>query len=86
MRSNLASLYAENGRPERAVAILQDLTHDYPHYVNGWFNLAVVHLQADRLGDAEDALGRAATLPGLDRDQQRQVNQLTRALEAARRR
>jgi len=86
IRANLASLYAETGRSDDALRLLEDLVRDYPKYVNGWFNLAVVHLQAGRLGDAEDALGRAAALPGLDKDQQRQVNKLTRALEAARRR
>ena len=82
VRSNLASLYAENGRPDRAVDILHDLTRDYPHYVNGWFNLALASHQAGKPAEAIAALDRAASLRGVTEDQINQIEQLKRILEA----
>jgi tetratricopeptide (TPR) repeat protein len=76
VRSNLASLYAENGRLDRAIAILDELTHDYPYYVNGWFNLAVAQYQAGNAAAARAALDRAARLRGLSEDQVRQIGRL----------
>ena len=73
VRSNLASLYAENGRLDQAIAMLEDLTEDYPHYVNGWFNLAVAQHQAETLAAARAALDRAAGLRGLRTDQVEQI-------------
>ncbi len=81
VRSNLASLYAENGRLDRAIAILAELTDDYPHYVNGWFNLAVAHYQAGNAAAARTALDRAEDLRGLTEDQVRQIEQLQDVLE-----
>ena len=83
VRSNLASLYAENGRPERAVVILHDLTRDYPHYVNGWFNLALASHQAGKMAPAVAALDRAASLRGVTEGQKIQIAQLKRILEAS---
>ena len=83
VRSNLASLYAENGRPEQAVAILADLTRDYPLYVNGWFNLALANHQAGKPAEAVAALGRAEALRGITGDQKNQIGQLKRLLEAS---
>jgi len=76
VRSNLASLYAENGRLDRAIAILDKLTEDYPHYVNGWFNLAVAQYQAGNAMAARAALDRAAGLRGLSEDRVRQIERL----------
>jgi predicted Zn-dependent protease len=71
VRSNLASLYAENGQVERAITILDDLTSDYPFYVNGWFNLALAQYRAGI---------RAEGLPGLTEDQIQQITRLKKAL------
>lgn len=82
VRSNLASLYAENGRPDKAVAILADLTRDYPFYVNGWFNLALARYQTGKPDEASAALDRAAALRGLTGDQKKQIERLKRIIEA----
>jgi predicted Zn-dependent protease len=82
VRSNLASLYAETGQTGRAVAILSDLTRDYPRYVNGWFNLALASYQAGRPDEAAAALDRAAGLRGLTDDQEQQIAHLKQVLEA----
>jgi tetratricopeptide (TPR) repeat protein len=82
VRSNLASLYAETGQTGRAVAILSDLTRDYPRYVNGWFNLALANYQAGRPDEAAAALDRAAGLRGLTDDQEQQIVRLKQVLEA----
>jgi tetratricopeptide (TPR) repeat protein len=80
VRSNLASLYAENGQTDLAIDILSDLTRDYPHYVNGWFNLALALFQSgDTLG-AVTALDQASGLRGLTTEQENQVNRLKRAI------
>ena len=76
VRSNLASLYAENGRIDLAVTILDQLTTDYPHYVNGWFNLALAAFQSGDASRAEAALGRAGALRGLTADQKTQIARL----------
>ena len=81
VRSNLASLYAENGRLDQAVPLLVGLTGDYPHYVNGWFNLAVAYYQAGQPAQAMVSLNRAADLRGLTTDQIKQINQLKLVLE-----
>jgi len=83
VRSNLASLYAENGKPDRAVAILHDLTRDYPLYVNGWFNLALASHQAGKTVEALAALDRARALRGVTGDQKIQIEQLKRLLDAS---
>jgi len=76
VRSNLASLYAETGQVDRAVAILADLTRDYPHYVNGWFNLALAAFQSGDLDRASAALAGAERLRGLTSGQKEQIAQL----------
>jgi tetratricopeptide (TPR) repeat protein len=81
VRSNLASLYAENERLDQAIAILNELTGDYPHYVNGWFNLAVAHYRAGNPEAARAALGRAAGLRGLTEGQTGQIEQLQAVLD-----
>ena len=81
VRSNLASLYAEDGQTDLAVEILTDLTHDYPLYVNGWFNLALANYQAGKPVAAVTALDRAAALRGLTDDQREQVTRLKLILE-----
>jgi tetratricopeptide (TPR) repeat protein len=80
VRSNLASLYAENGQTELAIKLLSNLTRDYPHYLNGWFNLALALFQSgDTLG-AVKALEQASGLRGLTADQKEQVQRLNRAI------
>ena len=81
VRSNLAALYAEDGRTELAVGILSDLTRDYPLYVNGWFNLALANYRAGKSGAATTALDRAAALRGLTMDQEDQIVRLKLILE-----
>jgi tetratricopeptide (TPR) repeat protein len=84
VRANLASAYAEAGQLDQALLILQDLTRDFPHYVNGWFNLALVQLQLGRTEAAARALDRAAALQGLTDSQQAQINQLRQVLQQRR--
>ena len=81
VRSNLASLYAEDGKKDLAVDILTDLTRDYPLYVNGWFNLALASYRAGKPVAAVTALDRAAALRGLTEDQREQVARLKLILE-----
>ncbi len=81
VRSNLASLYAENGQTVRAITILSDLTRDYPHYVNGWFNLALARHQAGNNFGASAALHQAANLRGLTEDQKEQILHLDQILD-----
>lgn len=84
VRSNLASLYAENGRPDLALSILADLTRDYPRYVNGWFNLALASFQTGQTEEASEALDRAAGLQGLTVDQKQQIDRLKQVIEGSR--
>ncbi|MBD3222571.1 tetratricopeptide repeat protein [bacterium] len=72
-RSNLASLLAEMGRGEESLAILRELTGDFPRYAPGWFNLAVAELRAGRTTAARRALERAAALPDLTASQRDQI-------------
>jgi len=80
IRANLASLYAETGHPDRAAELLEQLVRDYPLYINGWFNLALVELTAGRLESAESALNQAAAIPGVTESQERQIDQLKQLL------
>ncbi len=86
VRANLAAALAEAGRPDEARQLLGQLTADYPHYVNGWFNLAVLELQQGNFTAARTALDRAAALPRLSQAEQGQIRQLAAALEQARQR
>jgi tetratricopeptide (TPR) repeat protein len=79
-RSNLASLLAETGRRDEALAILRELTRDFPDYGPGWFNLAVAELQAGDQAAARRALERAAALPDLDPAQRQRIDALRERL------
>ena len=79
VRSNLASLYAENGQTDRAVTLLEHLTRDYPHYVNGWFNLALALFQNGDTVSADLALDQATRLEGLTPEQKEQIDRLRAA-------
>ena len=81
VRSNLASLYAEDGQTDLALEILTDLTRDYPLYVNGWFNLALANYRTGKPVAAITALNRAAALRGLTAGQKDQVERLKLILE-----
>jgi len=83
VRSNLASLYAENGLPDRAIEILADLTRDYPFYVNGWFNLALASHQTGKPDEAVAALNRVKALRGLTRDQIIQIDRLKQVIDGS---
>jgi len=76
VRGNLASAFAETGQMENARKLLLKLTDDYPLYVNGWFNLALVQLRIGDVTGAQHALDQAANLPRLDNNQLDQVAQL----------
>lgn len=81
IRANLASLCAETERFDRARGLLQELTRDYPVYLPGWFNLALVELQTGRLPQARQALERAAALRGITELESLQIEQLKQALD-----
>ena len=82
IRVNLASLYAETGRTDTARDLLAQLVADFPDYLNGWFNLAVLNLQTGRPAAAAEALTRAAALPGLSERQRIRIDQLEKAVTA----
>jgi predicted Zn-dependent protease len=84
VRSNLASLYAEQGQGGRALEILADLTRDYPLYVNGWFNLALARLLAGDIDGAAEALSRAEALRGSTAGQKEQIMRLKGMIESSR--
>jgi len=86
IRSNLASLYAESGELAQAHRLLSSLTRDYPLYVHGWFNRALVEFQAGRLAQARQSLDVAAGLRGLTDQERAQIAQLSREIAAAERR
>lgn len=81
IRANLAAALAEAGRAEEALRLLRDLTRDYPHYVNGWFNLALLELRAGAPDAAGRTLDRAAALRGLTAAQKEQIARLRQAVE-----
>ncbi|HPF70187.1 MAG TPA: tetratricopeptide repeat protein, partial [Candidatus Krumholzibacteria bacterium] len=83
IRANLGSLLAENGLTDEARTILTALTRDYPVYVNGWYNLALLEWRSGRAAAATAALDRAAALHGLSADERRQVAQLRASFAAA---
>jgi tetratricopeptide (TPR) repeat protein len=83
VRSNLAALYAESGELVEAHRLLSSLTRDYPLYVHGWFNRALVEYQAGRLEQARNTLEVARGLPGLTDQERLQIAQLMRQIEAA---
>ncbi len=76
IRSNLASLYAETGSPAKAHRLLVGLTKDYPLYVNGWFNRAMVEFRAGRTAEARASLVAARALRGLTDQEHDQINRL----------
>ncbi len=80
VRANLAAAFAEAGQVDQARLMLRELTRDYPRYVNGWFNLALLELQNGRPAAADSALAHAAALPHLSEGQQAQIHQLQQVL------
>ena len=81
IRSNLASLYAETGDLAKAHRLLTVLTRDYPLYVNGWYNRALVEYSAGRLDEARASLASAAQLRKLSESERDQIEQLRLVLE-----
>ncbi len=79
-RSNLASLLAESGRLDDAARILGDLTTDFPDYLPGWFNLALVEARRGDSEAARRALDRAAALPRLSVEEREQIARLLSSL------
>ncbi len=80
IRANLGSLLAETGHPDEARAVLEALVRDYPVYVNGWFNLALLELQAGNRAAAARAAERAAGLRTLTESERAQVARLRELL------
>ena len=80
-RANLASLYAEAGQLETAQQMLTQLTKDYPLYVNGWFNLALVQLRMGHTTEASETLDIAEKLHGLESVQREQIDQLRQVIQ-----
>ena len=65
IRSNLASAYASVEQFDAARELLQQLVQDFPNYVNGWFNLALVQWRSGREDDARMALKKAGEIRNL---------------------
>jgi tetratricopeptide (TPR) repeat protein len=76
IRSNLASLCAETGNLAKAHRLLVALTRDYPLYVNGWFNRALVEQSSGRTDEARQSLAAASALRGLTAPERRQIEDL----------
>jgi len=76
VRSNLASAYATEGKLKEANNLLEKLVVDYPNYINGWFNLALVELQLGQTENALAALDNATRLRYLTPAQRRQIDDL----------
>jgi len=81
VRSNLASAYATVGRLNEALTLLQKLVVDYPLYVNGWFNLAMVHAHLDQTDKATAALDQAAALRYLSEKESARIAHLRQTLK-----
>ncbi len=81
IRSNLASAYASDGRLDEAVSLLKELVADYPNYINGWFNLALVEWKRENPTEAWQALESASRLRNLTSAQKNQIQELRRAFQ-----
>ena len=76
IRSNLASAYAATGQFDAALPLLEKLVVDYPFYVNGWFNLAMIELQLGNPGRAQTILRNASSLRNLTAGQIQRIDEL----------
>ncbi len=76
IRSNLASAYASVEQYDAARELLGQLVEDFPNYVNGWFNLALVQWRSGREDDARVALKMAGEIRNLTPGQVRRVGSL----------
>ncbi|MCP4293406.1 MAG: tetratricopeptide repeat protein [bacterium] len=76
VRSDLASGYASLGQYPKALELLNQLVIDYPNYVNGWFNLALVNWRAGNEKSARGAINNAEQLRNLSKEQQKQIQTL----------
>ena len=76
IRSNLASAYASVGRFAEARDLLRQLVIDYPQYVNGWFNLAMVEWRSGNTDKAILALDKAGKLRNLTPEQIQRIDDL----------
>ncbi len=85
IRVNYASLLAETGHTQAALALLGKLVKDEPYYVNGWFNLALTEWMSGNTKAARTHLARAASLNDLLDPQRQQIAQLKAAMDQARR-
>ncbi len=81
IRSNYGSLLAETGDYSEAKKVLQTLTEDFPEYVNGWFNLAMVEMQMGQVQKARRSLRMAESIPGLQETEQGQIDKLRAVLQ-----
>ena len=76
VRSNLASAYASVERYDEARELLEKLVDDFPDYVNGWFNLALVEFRCGDEVGARLALGKAGKIRGLTERQMVRIERL----------
>jgi tetratricopeptide (TPR) repeat protein len=83
IRANYGALLAENGRLDEARQVLGELVRDYPVYVPGWFNLALVELQAGDPAAAHRAVEKVAAMRGLTREERARGAQLRAAVGRA---
>ncbi len=80
IRSNLASAYALNEQYDLARGLLEQLVVDYPNYVNGWFNLALVELRAGKPRQAEKVLENTNNLRNLTPEQKQRIVELRKLI------
>ncbi len=76
IRSNLASAYASVEKYDEARELLEQLVEDFPNYINGWFNLALVQWRSGQKDAARVALNRAGGIRNLTLDQIRRIESL----------
>lgn len=83
VRANLGSLLAENGLLPEARTVLGQLVRDHPVSLHGWYNLALLELQAGDRRAAAAAAEQAAALRTLTAAEREQVRRLRAAIGRA---
>lgn len=73
VRSTYASLLDMNGRFQEGIKVLEALLKTFPDYDEGWLNLTIMHIHANQLPAARQALNKVK--PGYEPEKVRQVNQ-----------
>ena len=80
IRSNLASAQATIGQYDAAQRLLTELVNDFPDYINGWFNLALVQWRSGHQETARKTLLEAEKIRTLSEEQIDQMDSLKRMM------